>query len=175
MGHIEVPENKLKKIEYFPCIKCGSEDIDFNDCGYSSFNVAWGKCKNCNHEIKISNCGCDISKESIIKNWNKHNDPLLLFAQYNEQIEALNKLIKELPINTPMNLINALKAAQEGELISRVSKPETFLKYIKNNCFFQYQIIDGKAIFKYEVWDFTLPEILSTDWIIIPNTFFKEQ
>jgi hypothetical protein len=57
-----------------PCCKCGSTDIEFGDCGYTTFNVAWGKCKSCGHEVKISPCDCFITKDRIISTWNKNND-----------------------------------------------------------------------------------------------------
>ena len=98
MGHIEVKETVNRKIYFSPCIKCNSEDIDFGDCGYSSFNVAWGRCKKCKNEVKISPCGCDISKEEIIKVWNESNDPIKLKQKYEKQIEELQKLIDNLPI-----------------------------------------------------------------------------
>lgn len=89
MGKIKV--NNIE-IEYLPCIKCGSENIDFNDCGYSMFNVAWGKCKNCKNEIKISPCEYGIQKNIIIDKWNQNNDPKILRLKYEKQIEEIQKL-----------------------------------------------------------------------------------
>lgn len=97
MGQFKVNRNLIQEIYYHPCVKCGSENIDFNDCGYSSFNVAWGKCKDCGNEVKISPCGCDISKEDIIKTWNNSNDPKILRSKYQNQIDELQKLIDKLP------------------------------------------------------------------------------
>ena len=97
MATIEIEQRGTIKIEYVPCIKCGSEDIEFDDCGYSSFNVAWGRCNNCKNEAKISPCGCDIKKESIISNWNQKNDPKILRKKYEKEIAELQKLIELLP------------------------------------------------------------------------------
>ena len=73
MAYFKTKETIDKDIFYVPCLKCGSENIDFNDCNYSSFNMCYGRCKDCGHE---SSCGCDISpsKESIIDFWNMNND-----------------------------------------------------------------------------------------------------
>ena len=88
-----------RKIKVLPCVKCGCEDIDIGDCGYSSFNVAWGKCnrKKCDNEVKISNCSCDITKKEIAKIWNNANDPKRLKAKYEKEIRVLQKKIKKLP------------------------------------------------------------------------------
>lgn len=96
MGEIEINEVSTNKIKYCPCIKCGSEKIDFDDCGYSSFNVAWGRCKDCKHEIKF-NCGWDISKRAIINYWNQGNDPVILRKKYESEIAEIQKKIDELP------------------------------------------------------------------------------
>ncbi len=93
-----ITENKIAKtkIEVLPCVKCGNEDIEIDDCGYSSFNVAWGKCTKCKHEVKL-NCGCDITKAAIAKNWNEANNPKILKADYEAQILVLRQKIDELP------------------------------------------------------------------------------
>ncbi len=97
MGTILVNQQQEKKIKYLPCVKCGSENIDFGDCGYSSFNVAWGKCKDCKNEVKINPCSWDISTEEIVKIWNRNNDPKILRKNYQSQIEEIQKLINALP------------------------------------------------------------------------------
>lgn len=35
-----------------PCPRCGSYNVEFTDCGYSSFNVAQAKCE-CGHKISV--------------------------------------------------------------------------------------------------------------------------
>ena len=97
MGQIEIKQIELKKVSYFPCVKCGSENIEFNDCGYSTFNVAWGKCKDCNNTVDIRCCDWNITTEKIIEYWNKDNNPTILREKYQNQINELQKLIDELP------------------------------------------------------------------------------
>lgn len=73
---LEIPNNGTKKITVYPCIECGCDNIIIGDCGYSSFNVAYGKCTNpeCKREVKF-NCGWNISKEDIAGAWNAKNNP----------------------------------------------------------------------------------------------------
>ena len=97
MGNIQVNEKITRHIHYFPCIECGSNDIDFNDCGYSSFNVAWGRCKGCKNEVKIPICDYNISKEEIIEVWNKSNDPEIVRAKIEQQIIVLQSKLNALP------------------------------------------------------------------------------
>jgi len=83
--------------EILPCVKCGSLNIDFNDCGYSSFNVAWGICLDCENENKIYPCTYNITKEDIIASWNNANDPVILRAKYESDISELKLKIDKLP------------------------------------------------------------------------------
>jgi len=86
-----------EKIYYHPCIKCKSDNIIFNDYGYSSFNYAFARCNNCKNEITFP-C-MDASKKEIIKKWNESNDPKILYKNYKDQIEKLQKLIDDLNID----------------------------------------------------------------------------
>lgn len=97
MGYITESKIVKEKIEVLPCVKCGNEDIEINDCGYSSFNVAYGKCKKCKHEVKFG-CGCFIDKKTIVENWNNANNPEILKTDYESQIIELRKKIDKLPI-----------------------------------------------------------------------------
>lgn len=62
----------MKKPKAKPCRECGGKDIEIGDCGYSSFNVGWGKCKKCGFEVKVSPCGC-FPHDEIVERWNKRN------------------------------------------------------------------------------------------------------
>jgi hypothetical protein len=68
----EVREVGVKKISFNPCAKCGSEDLEILNCGYSSFNVGHVKCKACKHEVKLNLCHWDDSGAyvELAKAWN---------------------------------------------------------------------------------------------------------
>lgn len=40
--------------------------------------------------------------------------------------------------------------------------------------FFEYEIVDDKPIYKFEVRDFTMAEILATDWDTMEDVYFKK-
>jgi len=97
MGKIKIKETVDKEIFYHPCVKCGSDNINFDDCGYSSFNVAWGRCNDCGNKVTISPCDCFIKVERIINVWNEENDPAILKSKYEAEIEKYKELINNLP------------------------------------------------------------------------------
>ncbi len=47
-----------------PCPKCGSKDLNAGDCGYSSFNVSWVRCKSCQLVVKVNG-------DSAVSEWNE--------------------------------------------------------------------------------------------------------
>ena len=86
-----------EEIEFAPCIKCGSHDVDFSDCGYSSFNIATGECKNKDCRYKVSfNCGCFPDKKWIIEQWNLANDIPTILIKKRLQLEVVQKEIADL-------------------------------------------------------------------------------
>jgi hypothetical protein len=97
MKSITIKELKERRVEIFPCVKCGSENIELNDCGYSTFNVAWGRCLDCKHEVKLSPTPWDLNIELLAKHWNEENDPKILRHKYEQQIIEIKKLINALP------------------------------------------------------------------------------
>lgn len=96
MGHITIEKTIKEKIEVVPCIKCKSENITVGDMGYSTFNIAFGKCKDCEHEILIDPCGYNCTKEDIIKEWNRRNDPHIMIMEYQKKINGLQFKIDEI-------------------------------------------------------------------------------
>jgi hypothetical protein len=87
MGYKEIKKTVTKKIYVAPCIHCGSDNIDLGDCGYSAFNKAYGKCKDCKVGVTFG-CGCNISLADIIRVWNDHNDIDTLMEKQQDIIEA---------------------------------------------------------------------------------------
>ena len=97
MGYVTEKRTVKQKTKVLPCVKCGSENIQIGDCGYTSFNVAWGKCDKCGHKVKIDPCESDISKAAIAKVWNKANNPKILKDDDETQIKVLEQKIADLP------------------------------------------------------------------------------
>jgi len=58
-----------------PCKKCGSKDIKFWDCGYTTFNTGGGKCKDCGFEVKDGCLPWKIEEDTLIKVWNQGQKP----------------------------------------------------------------------------------------------------
>lgn len=70
MGEVKVGvTTRTESMKFVPCIKCGGEDVNFYDCGYSTFNPYLAECK-CGHKLKEM----DTSIRSIVIKWNQEND-----------------------------------------------------------------------------------------------------
>lgn len=96
MGEIKVTSMITETLQLKPCIKCGGHDIIIGDCGYSSFNIAYGKCQNkeCKHEVTF-NCGVNISEKEIVEVWNRENDINLLIEKKQNEIQKIKEEISE--------------------------------------------------------------------------------
>lgn len=70
------------------CITCGSDNITINNCGYSSFNVGSGECKQCGNTTTSNNGSWDNS-DWIIEGWNYSN------PTKKQEIEQLEFKIKK--------------------------------------------------------------------------------
>jgi len=70
-----------------------------------------------------------------------------------------------------MNIIEAIQAAENGALITNkfMKMNKRFLKYAKAGFFDGYELIDEKPTFKFTVRNFTMGEIISTTWEIVPQ------
>lgn len=75
-----------------------------------------------------------------------------------------------------MNIVEAFVKAENGALITNKTYKQfnRFLKYIENGVFYEYEIVDGKAEFKYEVMHFSTAYCLSISWEEVENKYFKE-
>lgn len=93
---IKITETRTKELYVAPCIKCGSDNIIIGDCGYSSFNVAYGKCKNCCKNDISFQCDWNINKKEIIQHWNSKNDINLVIKSKEKFIKELQKEISKL-------------------------------------------------------------------------------
>jgi hypothetical protein len=92
MGSVNVGvTTQIQSATFFPCIKCGSEDVKFRDCGYNTYNPYLATCK-CGHEVKEM----DTSIRSIVEKWNAHNDPAMLLESINSKMETLKAEAKRL-------------------------------------------------------------------------------
>ena len=67
-----------------PCRKCGSKNLEKKDCGYTTFNVAWVKCLNCEHEVKRDCC------DDATYYWNRDS------PSPSERIDMIKKLFPDI-------------------------------------------------------------------------------
>lgn len=75
-----------------------------------------------------------------------------------------------------MNIIEAIKEAENGALITNniLKMSNRFLKYIKNGVFFEFEIVDENAEYKYEVRNFSMGDVLCVGWEIVENKYFND-
>lgn len=74
-----------------------------------------------------------------------------------------------------MNIIEAIQAAENGALITNnfMKMRDHFLKYIKGGLFYEYELVDEVPVFKYDVRKFSMAEIISTGWEVLPINYFN--
>lgn len=114
-----------KEIDIKPCIECDGTNIDMNDCGYSSFNVAWAECQDCGHKVTIQPCSWNISKDVIAHKWNEENKRITdmsdaerldlyntLFPKSSEEDDDIRISDMTLYINNEDNMILDIEDAQ---------------------------------------------------------------
>jgi translation initiation factor 2 beta subunit (eIF-2beta)/eIF-5 len=96
MGKLKIKKEIEEYIEYVPCIKCGSEDLKFWNCGYSSFNVGGVTCNNCKNEVQTKGIDWNAPDSDLIPRWNENNDPKILIEKYQKGINTLQRKIDRL-------------------------------------------------------------------------------
>lgn len=94
MGYLEVNKSVKKKVYYAPCIECGSDDIDFINYGYSTFNCGEVRCSNCGNSVELKYISTSASKTSMIPDWNAKNDPKILIGNLEKHIESCQKKLE---------------------------------------------------------------------------------
>lgn len=72
-----------------------------------------------------------------------------------------------------MTIIEAFQNAENGKLITNnfLKSHGHILKYIGAGVFYQYELIDDKTTYKYEVREFPLAYIISTGWEIVEKNW----
>lgn len=97
VSNVKITETKTTQSEIYvaPCIKCGSENIDIGDSGYSSFNIGGGECKKCKHTA-TSGCGCNVTIRECAAIWNRKNDIDMLVKEQENVVITAQKTIAEL-------------------------------------------------------------------------------
>ena len=83
-------------LEYVPCLKCGSENVDFWNANESAFNYGGADCKDCGNKVSVNSCWTDPQHIALDK-WNAENDPVRIKAAYLKQIDEIKAKIKAIP------------------------------------------------------------------------------
>ena len=73
-----------------------------------------------------------------------------------------------------MNIIEAIQEAEAGALITNhfLKSIGHFMKYVSGGVFFEYEIVNGKANYKYEVRDFSMSDVISHWEVMSDNDYF---
>lgn len=78
-----------------PCLRCGSKNIFWSDCGYSSFNCGTAKCGDCGYELKLDNLGC-FPENEIRRIWNAQKKKAVQrLKQLQEEAAELEKILNK--------------------------------------------------------------------------------
>ncbi len=73
-----------------------------------------------------------------------------------------------------MTIIEAFQNAENGKLITNnfLKTRDHFLKYIRAGVFYEYELVNDKPIYKYEVRDFSFGDIISIGWEVLDKNYF---
>ncbi len=74
-----------------------------------------------------------------------------------------------------MNIIQAIQAAENGSLITNnfLKKNNRFLKYMKGGTFYEYELVNKIPMFKYSIINFSMADVISIGWEILPTNPFN--
>lgn len=82
---------KMKRAK--PCLHCGSKNIVWKDCGYSSFNCGTVKCEGCGFELNLENLGC-LPESEIRSAWNgQRNKAIRRLKKLRQEVKELEKIL----------------------------------------------------------------------------------
>lgn len=96
------------ELEILPCIECGSDNISLHNCGYTTFNVITGTCSDCGIKYDLDASWEDETRESMIRCWNKLNDPNAMIKYLYDEMEEKRKKIIEIGNRCKINLDSTL-------------------------------------------------------------------
>jgi hypothetical protein len=73
-----------------------------------------------------------------------------------------------------LNIVEAMLYAENGALIRNnfLEGVGHFLKYVSGGVFHEYQVVNGRAIFKNEVREFNFAYVIS-QWEVVDDNYFK--
>lgn len=74
-----------------------------------------------------------------------------------------------------MNIIEAIQAAENGKLITNnfLKISGRFLKYDEAGVFNEYQLVNDKPEYQFDVRHFSTGEVLSIGWEVLNNNPFQ--
>ena len=108
MGKLKVNKIIEEDVYYAPCIECGCDELIFNNCGYTTFNVGSVKCKNCENKVEIKYLDTNATDADMVSFWNEKNDVNILISELEEHIDECNEKLKfyksKLPKKIDFNL-----------------------------------------------------------------------
>ena len=74
-----------------------------------------------------------------------------------------------------MNIIEAIQQAENGALITNnfMKSIGHFLKYMGGGVFYEYELINDKPHYKYEIRNFSTAYVLSIGWEALEKNYFN--
>ena len=88
---ITMTTTKLPKVS--SCVRCGSDDIEIHDCGYSSFNAGHARCRECGYNVDISNHN---DERDVILKWNRERARLMKhIVDSLTEVEKIRKMLED--------------------------------------------------------------------------------
>ena len=133
MGKIKINKTITEEVEYLPCLKCGSQNIEFECKVHVS---AVGRCIECKNEVKIDSRNFEIKMETLIEQWNRFNNLTYLSSEEMLETVATENMININQMVTTKRLVNiAMHRYAKQEVERRFKKQnEMLLEFCRVNC-----------------------------------------